>query len=123
MTVDGAPGRRGRRDDRRSSWTLPLVIVLVIIVVAIVDHIGAHRISEVDQVPAPSLTAAPGGAVTVDLDQPWSGFNPAPRPGAASSTPALLTPVLPSAFIVTPSCSRSSTATCSRASRSRQPTP
>ena len=102
MTVGGAPGRRSRRDDGRSSWTLPLVIILVIVVVAIVDHLGAHRISEVDQAPAPSLVATSGGSMTVDLDQPWSGFNPNTTAGAASSTPALLTPVLPSAFIVDP---------------------
>ncbi len=83
----------------RSRWALPLVIVVVIVLVAVVDHLGAHRISQVDAAPSPPLVAARGGTATVDLGAPWSGFNPHTPAGAASSTPDLLEPVLPSAFV------------------------
>ncbi len=101
----GRAGGRRRRSlselwaRHRSRWTLPLVIVVVIILVAVVDHLGAHRISQVDAAPTPPLVAAPGGAATVDLGGPWSGFNPHTPAGATSTTPDLLAPVLPSAFI------------------------
>jgi len=86
----------------RARWSLPLVIILVIGLVAVIDHVGSHRISQVDlQTPSP-LVPATGGATTVDLDRPWAGFNPNTPGGAASSTPTLLTSVLPSAYVINP---------------------
>lgn len=109
MSPDGGRPVVGRRNiiaafwaERRARWTLPLVIIVVIIVVALVDHIGAHRISEVDRGNVSSLVSAKGGTATVVLDRPWQGFNPGTPGGATSSTPTLLQPVLPSAFTVTP---------------------
>ncbi len=69
---------------------------------AIVDHLGSHRISQVDAPSTSPLVAATGGATTVELDRPWSGFNPNTPAGAASSTPTLLSSVLPSAYVINP---------------------
>lgn len=88
--------------EHRARWTLPLVIIVIIAAVAIIDHLGSHRISQVDGQAAPSLVPASGGRATVVLDRPWEGFNPNTPAGAASSTPTLLSSVLPSAYIVTP---------------------
>ncbi len=86
----------------RARWSLPLVIILIIGLVAVIDHLGSNRISQVDvQTPSP-LVPATGGATTVDLDRPWSGFNPNTPEGAASSTPTLLVSVLPSAYVLNP---------------------
>ena len=81
-------------------WTLPLVIIVIIAAVAVIDHVDSRRISQVDQQSTSALVAATGGATTVELDQPWSGFNPNTPAGAASSTPTLLSNVLPSAYLV-----------------------
>ena len=103
MTEPGAEpvGRRARISslwrEHRARWTLPLVLVVIICVVAVVDHLDSHQISQVDQPPYPALVQATGGTSTVHLDSPWSGFNPNTPDGAASSTPALLVYVLPSA--------------------------
>ncbi len=86
--------------EHRARWTLPLVIIVIIALVATVDHLDSHRISQVDAAVKPALVAADGGVVTVDLDRPWSGYNPNTPAGASSSTPALLAPVLPSAYVV-----------------------
>jgi peptide/nickel transport system substrate-binding protein len=107
VTRPGADeGRQGRIAafwaERRARWTLPLVIIVVIIIVATVDHVGAHRISEVDEPIVSDLVANSGGMATVNLDRPWDGFNPGTPAGANSSTPTLLTSVLPSAFTVAP---------------------
>ena len=86
----------------RTRWTLPLVIIIIIGLVAIVDHLGSHRISQVDaQIKSP-LVPATGGSTTVELDRSWSGFNPNTPAGAASSTPTLLSSVLPSAYVINP---------------------
>ncbi len=45
---------------------------------------------------------ATGGAATVELDRPWDGFNPNTPAGAASTTPTLLSAVLPSAYVINP---------------------
>ena len=108
MSPGGAEGGRHGRiasfwAERRARWTLPLVIMVIIILVATVDHIGAHRISEVDEPIVSDLAATPGGVATVTLDRPWDGFNPGTPGGADSSTPTLLANVLPSAFSVVPS--------------------
>jgi len=84
----------------RARWTLPLVIIVIIGAVALVDHLGSLRISQVDQASTSQLVAATGGGATVELDRPWSGFNPNTPAGATSSTPTLLTSVLPSAYVV-----------------------
>jgi peptide/nickel transport system substrate-binding protein len=84
----------------RARWTLPLVIIVIIGAVAVIDHLGSHRISQVDQTATSQLVAATGGGATVELDQPWSGFNPDTPAGAASSTPTLLSSVLPSAYVI-----------------------
>lgn len=101
------PGIVGRRPriaviwrEHRARWTLPLVIIVIIGVVAIVDHLGSHRISQVDAQNTSALVAAPGGGTTVELGRPWSGFNPNTPAGAASSTPTLLSSVLPSAYVI-----------------------
>jgi peptide/nickel transport system substrate-binding protein len=81
---------------------LPLVIIVIIGAVAIIDHLGSQRISQVDEVTPPALVAATGGSTTVHLGRPWVGFNPDTPSGAASSTPTLLTSVLPSAYVISP---------------------
>jgi peptide/nickel transport system substrate-binding protein len=86
----------------RARWTLPLVIIVIIGLVATVDHLASRRISRVDQPDTPALVGAPGGSAVVNLDQPWSGFNPNTPAGANSSTTTLLTSVLPSAYVVDP---------------------
>ncbi len=86
----------------RARWTLPLVIIVIIGLVAVVDHLGSHRISQVDQATTSVLVAASGGQATVALDRPWAGFNPNTAAGSASSTPTLLASVLPSAYVVNP---------------------
>jgi peptide/nickel transport system substrate-binding protein len=108
VTDDGAEpvGRRPRiaalRHEHRARWTLPLVIIIVIGLVAVVDHIGSHRISQVDGQNTASLVATPGGAATVQLGGRWDGFNPNTPAGATSSTPTLLSSVLPSAYVINP---------------------
>ncbi len=101
-----APGRRPRFAslwrEHRARWTLPLVIIFIIGLVAVVDQVGSRRISQVDAPSTTPLVAATGGATTVELDRPWSGFNPNTPAGAASSTPTLLSSVLPSAYIINP---------------------
>ncbi|MGH9079271.1 MAG: ABC transporter family substrate-binding protein [Acidimicrobiales bacterium] len=86
----------------RARWTLPLVIIVIIGLVAIVDHLGSNRISEVDEANSSVLVAAGGGQATVELDRPWSGLNPNTAAGAASSTPTLMASVLPSAYNLSP---------------------
>jgi len=81
---------------------LPLVIIFVIGLVAVVDHLGSHRIRQVDAVSPSPLVDATGGTASVELDRPWSGFNPNTPAGASSSTPTLLTSVLPSAYVINP---------------------
>jgi peptide/nickel transport system substrate-binding protein len=76
------------------------VIIVIIGAVAVVDHLGAHRISQVDKPSPPAQVAVTGGAATVELDRPWDGFNPNTPTGADSSTPTLLTSVLPGAYVV-----------------------
>lgn len=102
----GEPGRRPRFTslwrEHRARWTLPLVIILIIGLVAVVDQVGSRRISQVDAPSTTPLVAATGGATTVELDRPWSGFNPNTPAGASSSTPTLLSSVLPSAYIIDP---------------------
>jgi peptide/nickel transport system substrate-binding protein len=102
---DGA-GRRPRLTSlwskHRARWTLPLVIIFVIGLVAVVDHLGSHRIRQVDALSTSPLVDATGGAVTVELDHPWSGFNPNTPAGAGSSTPTLMSSVLPSAYVISP---------------------
>lgn len=108
MSPTGAePGRRRpqlaslwRR--HRARWTLPLVIIVSIGLVAIVDHLGSHRIAQVEDQNASALVAAKGGGATVELDKPWSGFNPNTPDGVASTTPTLLSSVLPSAYVISP---------------------
>ena len=108
MTVDGAEpvGRRHRITAlwarHRSRWTLPLVIIVIIVIVAAVDHIGADRIRQVDQPPPSGLVATQGGSATVDLDQGMAGFNPNTSAGAASATPTVMASVLPSVYVVNP---------------------
>jgi peptide/nickel transport system substrate-binding protein len=86
--------------EHRARWTLPLVIIVIIAIVATVDHLDSHRISQVDDQKTSQLVAATGGATTVELDQAWDGFNPNTPGGAASSTPTLLSSVLPSAYVI-----------------------
>jgi len=86
----------------RARWTLPLVIILIIGVVAVLDHIGSHRIAQVNRHRPTVLVATKGGSTTVVLDQPWNGFNPNTPWGAMSSTPTLLDSVLPSAYVTDP---------------------
>jgi peptide/nickel transport system substrate-binding protein len=86
----------------RGRWTLPLVIIVIIGLVAIVDHLASQQISRVDEQNTSALVAASGGSAVVNLDQPWSGFNPNTPAGANSSTTTLLTSVLPSAYVVDP---------------------
>ncbi len=103
------PGDAGRRprmaslwQEHRARWTLPLVIIFIIGLVAVVDHLGSHRISQVDATVTSPLVTATGGSSTVELDRAWSGFNPNTPAGAASSTPTLLSSVLPSAYVINP---------------------
>ncbi len=86
--------------EHRARWTLPLVIIVIIGLVAIIDHLGSHRISQVDDQKTSALVPATGGAADLQLDRPWDGFNPNTPGGAASTTPALLTAVLPSAYLM-----------------------
>ncbi len=86
----------------RAQWTLPLVIIVIIGLVALVDRLGSHKISQVDQANTSVLVSAGGGQATVELDRPWAGLNPNTAAGAASSTPTLLASVLPSAYTVNP---------------------
>jgi peptide/nickel transport system substrate-binding protein len=86
--------------ERRARWTLPLVIVVIIAGVAIVDHLGSRQISQVDQPVIPAQVEAAGGTSVVHLPGPWSGFNPNNSAGARSTTPSLLSAVLPSAYII-----------------------
>jgi peptide/nickel transport system substrate-binding protein len=86
----------------RAQWTLPLVIIVIIGLVVIVDHLGSNRISRVNAANTSVLVSTGGGQATVELDRPWDGFNPNTAAGAASSTPALLASVLPSAYTVNP---------------------
>ena len=88
--------------EHRARWSLPLVIVVIIAAVAIVDHLGSRQISAVDQPVYPALVQATGGTSVVHLGGPWDGFNPNTPSGATSTTPALLTQVLPSAYVITP---------------------
>ncbi len=88
--------------EHRARWTLPLVIIVIIGAVAIVDHLGSHRISQVDAQKTSALVPANGGAATVEFDRPWDGFNPNTPAGAASTTPTLLSAVLPSAYVMNP---------------------
>ena len=53
--------------EQRARWTLPLVIVVIIAVVAVVDHLGSRQISQVDQPVYPALVQATGGTSTVHL--------------------------------------------------------
>ena len=61
-TGAGAAERRSRLASlwrqHRARWTLPLVIIVIIGLVAVVDHLGSHRISQVDAGRSP---AAGGG--------------------------------------------------------------
>ncbi len=108
MTAPGAESveRRPRMSTlwrkHRARWSLPLVIVVIITAVAIVDHISNQQISQVDQPSTPALVQAAGGVSLVHLGGPWSGFNPDTPAGAASTTPALLVKVLPSAYVINP---------------------
>jgi peptide/nickel transport system substrate-binding protein len=88
--------------EHRARWSLPLVIIVIIGVVAIIDHLGSRRISQAVVPRPPALVATAGGTTTVDLDKAWSGFNPWTPAGAASSTPMLLSSVLPSAYVMGP---------------------
>jgi peptide/nickel transport system substrate-binding protein len=88
--------------EQRARWTLPLVIVVIIAAVAIVDHVSSRQISQVDQPATPSLVAATDGTSVVHLPAAWNGFNPNTPAGAASSTPSLLSSVLPSAYVINP---------------------
>ena len=108
MSASGAgPDERGSRmatlwRERRARWTLPLVIIVIIAGVAVVDHLGSRQISQVDQPVIPAQVEATGGSSVVHLPGPWSGFNPNTPAGAASTTPSLLSNVLPSAYVITP---------------------
>ena len=100
--ADAVPGWRSFWQRHRARWTLPLVIIVIIGAVAIIDHLGSHRISQVDR-PLPSeLVPVPGGSSAVALDVPWAGFNPNTPEGAVSSSPTLLSSVLPGAYVVPP---------------------
>ena len=88
--------------ERRARWTLPLVIIVIIAVVAIVDHLSSRQISQVDQPVIPPPVATTGGTSIVHLPGPWSGYNPNTPAGASSTTPGLLDAVLPSAYTVNP---------------------
>ena len=87
--------------ERRARWTLPLVIIVIIAGVAVVDHLGSLQISQVDQPVIPAQVEAAGGTSVVHLPGPWSGFNPNTPAGAQSTTPSLLSAVLPSAYVIT----------------------
>jgi peptide/nickel transport system substrate-binding protein len=97
-TVERRPRIAALWREHRARWSLPLVIIVIIGIVAIVDHVDSHRISQVDDQRTSALVAATGGATTVELDRPWDGFNPNTPAGAASATPTLLSSVLPSAY-------------------------
>ncbi len=101
-TVERRPRLAAFWREHRARWTLPLVIIVIIGLVAIIDHLGSHRISQVANQTTSPLVPATGGATTVALDRPWVGFNPNTPAGAASATPTLLTSVLPSAYVILP---------------------
>jgi peptide/nickel transport system substrate-binding protein len=109
VTDDGLDGavRRNRMaslwQQHRARWTLPLVIIVIIGAVAVLDHLGSHRIAQVNRQKPAVLVPAKGGSTTVALDQPWNGFNPNTPWGATSTTPTLLDSVYPSAYVVDPS--------------------
>jgi len=84
----------------RARWSLPLVIIVIIGAVAVVDHLGSHRIAQVDVQKTSALIPVTGGAASVEFDRPWDGFNPNTPAGAASTTPTLLSAVLPSAYVI-----------------------
>ncbi len=88
--------------EHRKRWTLPLVIIVIIGALAIIDHVDSQRISQVDAPSPPALVATGGGVITVHLDRAWNGFNPNTPAGAASSSPTILSSVLPSAYVMTP---------------------
>jgi peptide/nickel transport system substrate-binding protein len=100
----GSDERRSRMSslwrERRARWTLPLVIVVIIAGVAIVDHLGRRQISQVDQPVIPAQVETAGGTSVVHLPGTWSGFNPNTPSGARSTTPSLLSAVLPSAYVI-----------------------
>ena len=102
----GPTGRRSRLSslwrERRTRWTLPIVIVVIIAGVTIVDHLGNRQINAVDQPVIPPPVTTTGGTSVVHLPSPWDGFNPNTPAGASSSTPTLLTSVLPSAYVMSP---------------------
>jgi peptide/nickel transport system substrate-binding protein len=86
----------------RARWTLPLVIIVIIGVVATVDHLDSRRISQVDDQKTSALVPATGGQTDAVLDRPWAGFNPNTPAGAASTSATLLSSVLPSAYTINP---------------------
>ena len=59
--------------EHRARWTLPLVIIVIIGAVAIVDHLGSHRIAQVDVQKTSALVPVGGGTATVEFDRPWDG--------------------------------------------------
>ena len=89
--------------EHRARWTLPLVIIVIIGLVADrrppgypPDQPGrrpAHVTAGVGHAAAPPPSTSTG---------PWSGFNPNTPAGADSSTPTLLSSVLPSAYVINP---------------------
>lgn len=87
---------------RRAPWTLPVIIIIVIAVVAVIDHLGSKRIAQVEHSAPPALVPVNGGSATVALPEPWSGYNPGTPQGAASSSAALLAQVYPSAYVLSP---------------------
>lgn len=99
-TVERRPRIAAVWRQHRARWTLPLVIIVIIGVVAIVDHLDSQRISQVDDQKTSALVPATGGRTTVELDRPWSGFNPNTPAGAASTSATLLSSVLPSAYTI-----------------------
>ena len=109
-TVERRPRIAAMWRKHRARWTLPLVIIVIIGVVAIVDHLDSRRISQVDDQKTSALVPATGGEATVVLDRPWAGFNPNTPAGAASTSATLLSSVLPSAYTISPGLSLRSTA-------------
>ncbi len=75
MTGAGSEGAVRRRwiaslwQQHRARWTLPLVIIVIIGAVAILDHLGYHRITKVNRRESSVLVPLVGGSATVDLDQ------------------------------------------------------
>jgi peptide/nickel transport system substrate-binding protein len=99
-TVERRPRIAAVWRQHRARWTLPLVIIMIIGVVAIVDHLDSQRISQVDDQKMSALVPATGGRTTVEFDQRWAGFNPNTPAGGASTSAALLSSVLPSAYTI-----------------------